>query len=366
MTRRQKRRAEERIGDTDDPSSMAAWLGTYLEWLRVKNYSERTVENRQAYLSFLIEWCAARSVTRPQEVTRPLLERYQRYLFHFRKPNGKPLSFGSQFARLVPVRHFFRWLVRQNALFWNPASDLDLPRMEKRLPKHVLTTAEAEAVLGQPNTVDPFGLRDRAMLETLYSTGMRRMELIGLSVFDLDTERGTVMIRQGKGKKDRMVPIGERAILWIEKYIREARPGLVAGQDEGALFLTQDGERLSRYRLTEIVREYVKAAEIGKSGACHLFRHTMATVMLENGADIRFIQEMLGHAELSTTQIYTQVSIRKLKAVHTLTHPTAKLRRECERHDAGDGTSSESDATCTEVPSLAAKSGDDDDAIDAE
>jgi integrase/recombinase XerD len=189
----------------------------------------------------------------------------------------------------------------------------------------VLTEDEAEQILAQPDTSDAIGLRDRAILEVLYSTGIRRMEVMGLSVWDLDGERGTLMVRQGKGKKDRMVPIGVRAITWVEAYQSDARPGLVVPPDSGTLFLTTMGEPLTPNRLTQLVRNYVKAAEVGKVGACHLFRHTMATLMLENGADIRFIQEMLGHVELSTTQIYTQVSIRKLKEIHTATHPGAKL-----------------------------------------
>ncbi len=140
-------------------------------------------------------------------------------------------------------------------------------------------------------------------METLYSTEMWRTELIRLGVFDLDQERGTVMIRQGKGKKDRMVPIGERAVRWIEKYTSEVCPELALAPDDGVLFLTQEGELLSTLRLSQLVRDYVRRAELGKTGACHLFRHTMATAMLENGADIRYIEEMLGHAELSTTQI---------------------------------------------------------------
>jgi integrase/recombinase XerD len=179
------------------------------------------------------------------------------------------------------------------------------------------------------NLDEPMGVRDRAILETLYSTGMRRRELIGLQLFDLDRERGTVMIRQGKGKKDRMIPIGERALTWIDRYQHEVRPGLVVGRDPAVLstlFLTHLGEPFTPNRLTQLVRGYIQAADLGKSGSCHLFRHTMATLMLENGADIRYIQAMLGHAELSTTQIYTQVSIRKLKEIHTATHP-GKLRK---------------------------------------
>jgi len=189
----------------------------------------------------------------------------------------------------------------------------------------VLAVTDAESSLNQPNTNTDLGVRDRAILETLYSTGMRRMELVNLKLTDLDTERGTIMIRQGKGKKDRMIPIGERAITWIEKYVNDVRPALVASPDDGSLFMTTLSECFTPNRLTQLVRNYVQASGIGKSGACHLFRHTMATLMLEHGADIRFIQQMLGHANISTTQIYTQVSIRKLKEVHSITHPGAKL-----------------------------------------
>jgi integrase/recombinase XerD len=327
MPKKGSRKPKPVVGDPSDREGLYAWMKRYLEALRIKNYSERTVENRESYLSFFIAWCEARSLSRPQEVTKPILERYQRHLFHLRKENGKPLSFRSQHSRLVPVRAYFKWLARQNVLLWNPASELELPRLERRLPKHVLTASEAEQVLAQPDVREPLGVRDRAILEVLYSTGIRRMEVIGLSVYDLDGDRGTLMVRQGKGKKDRMVPIGEQAVAWVERYLSEVRAGLVVPPDDGRLFLTAAGEEFSPNRLTQLVRGYVNAADTGKKGACHLFRHTMATVMLENGADIRYIQEMLGHVELSTTQIYTQVSIRKLQAVHALTHPTAKLER---------------------------------------
>jgi integrase/recombinase XerD len=332
MPKRGTRLTKPIVGNPHDADGLYAWLQRYLEALRVKNYSPRTVENRESYLSFFIAWCEARSIGRPQQVTKPILERYQRHLFHLRKADGKPLTFRSQFARLVPVRAYFKWLTRQNVLLWNPASELELPRAERRLPKHVLTESEAELVLSQPDTSEAMGIRDRAILEVLYSTGIRRMEVLYLSVYDIDTERGTLMVRQGKGKKDRMVPIGEQAIAWIERYLSDVRAGLVVPPDGGVLFLTATGEELSPNRLTQLVRDYVNAANTGKKGACHLFRHTMATLMLENGADIRCIQEMLGHVELSTTQIYTQVSIRRLKAVHALTHPTAKL--EPRQHDS--------------------------------
>jgi integrase/recombinase XerD len=307
-------------------SPLAALAEKHLEALRVQNYSEYTVKNRRVFLGFFLAWCHDRGITEPTDVTRPILEHYQRYLFHYRKKNGEPMSFRSQHTRLAPLRVWFRWMARQHYILNNPASEIELPRLEHRLPKHVLSAGEAEQVLSQPRINDPLGLRDRAILETLYSTGMRRMEMIHLKLYDLDTERGTVTIRQGKGKKDRVIPIGDRAAAWVDKYIREARPQLVVEPDDRTVFLSNAGEPFCLDHLSNLVRAYVDAANIGKRGACHLFRHSMATLMLENGADIRFIQQMLGHADLNSTQIYTHVSIRKLKEIHTATHP-AKLER---------------------------------------
>jgi integrase/recombinase XerD len=185
----------------------------------------------------------------------------------------------------------------------------------------VLSVQEVEQVLMQPDIHDPMGLRDRAILETLYSTGIRRGECVRLKLYDADLQNGTVFIRQGKGKKDRYVPIGERAVKWIEKYLREVRPDLAVEPDDMTLFLSQYGDAFSPDHLSGMVHDYIEAANLGKGGGPHLLRHTMATLMLENGADLRFIQEILGHEKISTTQIYAHVSIRQLKLVHEHTHP---------------------------------------------
>ena len=305
---------------------MLALLASYLESIQVKNYSPNTVKLHRSNVGMFIQWCEDRAVLRPSEVTKPIVERYQRWLYHYRKGNGKPLSFRTQSHRLSSVRTFFRWLARQNLILYNPAADIELPKVEHRLPRQILTASEVEAILSQPDITTAFGLRDRAILETLYSTGMRRSELVGLELPDVDVERGVVLIRRGKGNKDRMVPIGDRALAWLDKYLVDVRPSLVTPASGHALFVGRFGESLGGDWLSQRVRKYVEAAEIGKGGACHLFRHTAATLMLENGADIRFIQEMLGHAKLDTTQIYTQVSIRALKEIHTATHP-ARLQR---------------------------------------
>jgi len=305
-----------------DSEGLRAHLRRYLAHLSEKHYSPETVESRQRLLGFFIAWCEERGVLRPQEVDKKLLEQYQRKLFHHRKANGEPLCVGSQNLRLVQIRHWFGWMAKTGTLAFSPGAELELPRLEKRLPRGVLSAREAETAVGMPDPDTPLGLRDRAMLETLYSTGIRRSELVGLCLRDVDWERGTVMVRLGKGKKDRMVPIGERALAWVRKYRDEARPELMLGRaDEGVLFVSVRGKALKAPSLTALAGDYVRKAGLGGRGACHLFRHTAATLMLENGADIRFIQEMLGHADLSATQIYAQVSIGKLKEVHTRTHP---------------------------------------------
>ena len=191
-------------------------------------------------------------------------------------------------------------------------------------------------MLRQPDLNAPLGLRDCTILEVFYSTGIRRRELMNLKLYDLDRERGTLMVRLGKGRKDRMVPIGERALAWCDKYLQEERHQLTTGNDQDTVFLTNMGEVFTPERVTQLVRRYVNQAETGKSGSCHLFRHTMATLMLENGADIRYIQEMLGHVKVDTTQIYTQVSIRRLKEVHALTHPARLERRDSQASEAED------------------------------
>jgi integrase/recombinase XerD len=311
-------------GDERDPEALFHWVRRFLETLRVRHYSERTVITTESALRLFVEWALDRELEHATEITKPVLDAYQRWLFYFRNRDGKPLAFSSQRVRLQKLKNFFRWLTKQNVIPSNPASELEMPRVEKRLPRAILSEREVEKVLMQADTTDALGLRDRALMEVLYSTGIRRHELAGLDVFDIDAARGTLTVRQGKGRKDRTVPIGERALAWVARYLDEARPALVAPPETPALFLSERGDRLELQYLTTHTRRYVDGAKLGKHGACHIFRHSMATLMLEGGADIRHIQEILGHAETSTTAIYTRVSIRHLKQVHDATHPAAK------------------------------------------
>jgi len=310
-----------------------------LDWgryLTARNYSPWSVEIRQHHMRYFLVWCGDRGLTRADEITVAVMERYQRSLAHSRKENGLPLSFRSQRDRLATIRRFFRWMAKTRAIEMSPCETIDMPRIEKRLPKAILTIDEVETIMAAADVTTAMGLRDRAILETFYSTGLRRQEMCNIKLYDVDLERGTLMVRQGKGKKDRMIPIGSRAVMWIRKYLDEVRSYLVREPDDGSLFLTRLCSAFSGQQMADMVREHIIRSGVNKEGSCHLFRHTMATLMLEGGADIRFIQAMLGHASIISTEIYTQVAIRKLKEVYELTHPGAKLERRADRDRASD------------------------------
>ena len=284
MAKKGDRRSDHIEGNLNDPQALGALAKAFLEAMAVKNFSEHTVTMRRLHLNRFITWSADRGVTRANEVTRPMVERYQKHLFYFRNDQGRPLGFRAQHSHLVSLRSWMQWLARHHHVLYNPAAELELPRIGTHLPKHVLNPEEAETVLNQPDVKTPLGLRDRAIMETFYSTGIRRAELADLQVYHVDLSKRTVLIRQGKGKKDRVVPIGQRAALWITAYLEEVRPQLLT-QHHNTLFVTKDGEFFSTQRLSDLVRRYVKQSGIGKQGGCHLFRHSMATAMLDWGSE---------------------------------------------------------------------------------
>lgn len=322
----QRPRFTKPVGDPRDARGLYAAMRRFLEHRGITGSTESSLYNLERYIRDFIAWADARSVTHPEHVSQAVLERYQRHLYYYRKKDGAALSIASRRAKIVPLRSFFKWLTRAGHIPANPASELDLPKSLRRLPRHVLSVREVEHVMATADISQPIGLRDRAIMEVLYATGMRRMEIAHLQVGDIDIDQCLVLVREGKGRKDRLLPLGERALYWVQTYLDQSRPQLSWNQQEHTLFLSREGAALNQSWLSTTVAQYVKRAALGKHGGCHLFRHTMATLMLEGGADIRFIQVMLGHAEMSTTQIYTQVAIRQLQQVHASTHPGAQRR----------------------------------------
>ena len=322
--------------DPDDTFGRA--LLDYCGWLRAGGKAMGTVVTRATHLRAFVNWSAREGWHRLQEVTLDVLERYRGAVIVAQGRGGAPLAWSTRLGRVTAVRLWLRWAVRTRLLPEDPTTEWTLPRVPRRLPRSVLGAEEVEAVLRRVDHGTVMGLRDRALIEVMYSTGMRRGEIVRLSLSDVDSARGLVFVREGKGGKDRVVPIGKRALEWFARYLRDARPHLASrrrsGQDPGSAFLGARGERVRPSRLTERLHGYVQRGS-GKPGSCHVFRHSMATLMHDGGADIRDLQELLGHAQLSTTEIYTHVSVERLRTVHALTHPAEAGPAWLGRHPGG-------------------------------
>lgn len=306
------------------PTPLLVLTGEYLNSMQTR-YAATTIDSRRKDLKLFLLWLQQRDVAHIQQITTAIVLRYQNFLAHCRTKDNCSLSAGRRKCRLVSVSTFLSWAYQHHHLLHNPASAIDLPKIPRRLPRNILTYPQVEQLLTQPNLNTANGIRDRAILETFYSTGARRAELARLQIVNVNFAEGAVKVT-GKGQKDRVVPIGERALFWIGEYLK-VRPLFAPLPEEQTLFVNKYGQPFFSGGLGDLVRQYLKAAGLYRAGSCHILRHCMATHMLENGADIRYIKEILGHAELSTTEIYTLVSIGKLKEVHQLTHPTATLSR---------------------------------------
>lgn len=301
-------------------TSLTKYLEDYLNQLEVLKYHHETINHRRIDLGNFFEWCEARDLQDPHQITLKILESYQGSVARYRKKNGQPLGHRNQYKRISAIRDYFKWLVRHGVLQANPASELMLPRREMRLPEKALCFDQIKSLMAQPKTSDLLGIRDRAMLEMLYATAMRRSELVRLELQDINEVLSTLHIRLAKGRKDRIVPVGSSAMYWCQRYLKEVRPALLISQQITALFLTGYGDAFHPNALGALITRYMRAAGIEKGGS-HLLRHTCATHMLEGGADIRYIQKLLGHACLDTTAIYTEMNIEALRRVYQATHP---------------------------------------------
>lgn len=307
--------------DRSSGDSLASLADAWLATLTARAYSPRSVEAARWSLHTFQAWAHERDITKPANVTRAMLESFQRHLARIETSKGKPFSVSTQRGRLGTLQRWFAWLCRTRWLDANPAADLDMPRKQPRALPKAFTLDEVRTILAVPDVGDALGVRDRAMLEVLYVTGVRRRELTMLDVADINFEVETLTVRKGKGGKDRLVPLGSRALDWLRRYLAHTRPRLTTGTSDSALFITGYGERFNVNALGNHIRKLIDKAELDRPGSCHILRHSCATHMHERGADIRVIQQLLGHARLDTTAIYTDVSIHHLKDVHARTHP---------------------------------------------
>jgi len=291
----------------------------FLEHLKMQAFTVRTLETYQGKLNRFFDYLAAKKKQLP-ELSAADLQDYRATLY-YQDYRGRPLSLETQCLQLTVLRMFFKFLAAQNLILIDPAASLELPRRPKELPRNILSAREAKKILEAIDTSDPSGLRDRAILEVLYSTGIRVTELIKLTLADLDLEQGLLRI-DGKGGKIRMVPLGSIAGYYLKEYLKKARP---AETSQTAVFLSRwHGLPLTRNIVAEICAKRALMAGIKKKVTSHTWRHTCASLMLKSGADIRYIQELLGHASLKTTQIYTKVTVMDLRKVHARCHPREK------------------------------------------
>ncbi|MFD2611945.1 site-specific tyrosine recombinase XerD [Paenibacillus gansuensis] len=294
-------------------------LHTFIHYLSVeRGLSRNTLESYERDITKYIEFLAKEGITAWEQVTKAQIISYMLKL----RQLGRASATISR--TLIAVRSFHQFLVRERITAGDPTLNMETPRQEKRLPK-VLSIAEVETLLEAPETSTPAGLRDKAMLEVLYATGIRVSELISLDVDSVNLPMGFVRCI-GKGSKERIIPLGRIAGECLDVYIQTMRPQLLkSNRDEPSLFLNHHGARLTRQGFWKIIKKHAKEVSIMKEITPHTLRHSFATHLLENGADLRAVQEMLGHADISTTQIYTHVTKSKMKEVYDRTHPRAKM-----------------------------------------
>lgn len=297
----------------------------HLRWLAAAGRSASTLRGRSRELGRFAAWADAGRLPASGELEPRLFGGYAEELAKRCRGDGLPISTGTRAIALGALRGLGRWLARTGAARADPAAELEIPPRARRIPRRILSAGEMEIVLAVPDIGRPGGLRTRAVLEVLYSTGLRREELIKLALDDVDRIRGVLTVREGKGRRDRVVPIGARALGWVDRYIQEARPAAGRTADRQILFLSGRGRRLRGNRLSEVVARVLAKAGFAGRGSCHFLRHTMATLMLENGADVRVIQELLGHEHLSTTALCTHVAVGHLKRIHAATHPAERV-----------------------------------------
>lgn len=296
---------------------------------QVANQSTRTIETYRHRLQRFANWCDQRGVEYIVDLNSEVLAGYRRYLYHFTNDRtGKPISATTQAHHLIVLRGLLRWLLKHKLIPNDLSTDIELPRQSARRLGEFLTLDEVGSMLDVPDITTPLGIRNRAILELLYSSAIRVSELASLRLSEIDRNRGLIVIRRGKGDKDRLAPTSNSALVWLDKYITEVRPKLDKCRAGTSLLIGIRGRALSRQAITAIVAEIKITAGVHKHGACHLLRHTAATQMMENGADLRSLQAYLGHEHISTTQIYTHMTLGHLKEVHGKTHPTGDDRDE--------------------------------------
>ncbi len=293
---------------------MQALLDSFLSYLAVeKGLSENTLESYGRDVKKFIEYLDKEKITAISDV------KYRHIADFLTHSKEKGFTATTIVRSIVSIKQFFKYLIVEKLIAEDPASQIKTPKMKKSIPG-VISLDDVETLLGAPDESTPEGLRDSAMIEVLYATGIRVSELIGLKLNDVNFDHGYVIV-YGKGSKERIVPLGEAAREKLQNYLMEARPLILKSKEAKALFVTRRGSGMTRQGFWKLIKNYGLKAGISKKISPHTLRHSFATHLLERGADLRTIQIMLGHSDISTTQIYTHVESERLKEIHKKYHP---------------------------------------------
>ena len=280
-------------------------------WLE-EGLSRNTLDSYRQDLSQFAGWLEKSGASDLLQVGQEDIQRYLAFKF----PTSKPRTVSRLIASL---RRLYRFALRENRISVDPTLQIESPKLPRSLPKS-LSEEDVESLLNAPNLNDPIGLRDRAMLEILYASGLRVSELVGLKVTEVSLTEGVVRVT-GKGSKTRLVPMGEVAVDWISRYLNEGRPQILEKRLSDSMFVTQRGNAMTRQAFWYLIKRYALLAGIHKPMSPHVLRHAFATHLLNHGADLRVVQMLLGHSDISTTQIYTHVARERLKQLHSMHHP---------------------------------------------
>jgi len=289
-------------------------LNSFLDYLSVeRGLAKNTISSYRKDLLYYLDFLKSCKVNNLNNTTKD-------HIMNFMiRQKGRGLSVNSIARSIAAIRMFYRFLQQEGIISSDPTALLDSPRLWKKIPE-ALTLNEVEALLSAPNLKERQGIRDRAILEVMYATGMRVSEVAGLKIDNINRDIGFVRCT-GKGNKERIIPLGKKAIASLNRYLEQLRPQLLKGRESNYVFLNRFGHAISRQSLWKIIKKYAQIARIKKPIKPHIIRHSFATHLLERGADLRSVQEMLGHSNISTTQIYTHINRDRLKSIHKKFHP---------------------------------------------
>ena len=305
-------------------TSLKALAAAYIRSLKIRNFSQATIAATTWKLNKFLLFLESEQIEHVDHISAAAVRDYQMCLYQSINRKGQPNTIAYQNGLLATAKQFLKFCKENDYIVSDPGRYVAYAKAPKRLPRSVLTPSEARKIIHAPDTATVIGYRDRTICEVLYSSAIRKDELNNLTLADVDYHDGFLRIIEGKGKKDRIVPIGRIACRYLENYIKSVRPELICDPYNHHLFLTLRGKRFSKNVVWELIKKYAKKARIKKNVHPHTFRHSCATAMLKNKADIRTIQKLLGHASLDSTQVYTHLSITDLKNVHKRCHPREK------------------------------------------